>query len=110
MHALMHIHTHTPHTLFEPGHLSHQLYKCSYILTDIHIEGEREREREKQTYTYVRLNLKCYTHIFGWIGQSPPSHHFIPFLWTFYTFLDKSSLENYFIDKMLHKRGVIKGR
>jgi hypothetical protein len=43
------------------------------------------------------------------MGQSPPSYHLISSLWPIYIFLDKSSLENYLIDKMLQKRGVTEG-
>jgi hypothetical protein len=42
-------------------------------------------------------------HTFGWIGKSLPSHPLYFFLWPFYTFLDKSSLENYLIDKIYTK-------
>jgi hypothetical protein len=43
-------------------------------------------------------------------GAEPTqSHHLISFLCLFYTFLDKSSLENYPTDKVLHKRGVAEG-
>jgi hypothetical protein len=46
-------------------------------------------------------------------GRAPqattPYTIFIFSLWPFYTILDKSSLENYLVDKMLHKMGVTKG-
>ena len=46
----------------------------------------------------------------GRMGQSPPSYQITPSLFLFSgflnTFLDKSSLENYPIDTMLHKMEV----
>jgi hypothetical protein len=54
------------------------------------------------TYTYIH-NL-----VDGTQPQKPKSHTLFLFS-AFYTFLDKSSLENYLIDKMLHKREVTEG-
>ena len=46
----------------------------------------------------------------GWMnewGRDPKTNHpMILFLWRFYAFLDKHSLENYLRNKMLHKMGV----
>jgi hypothetical protein len=43
----------------------------------------------------------------GWMAQKPQANHLMNlFLWHFYTFLDKHSLENYLRNKMLHKMGV----
>ena len=58
-------------------------------------------------YTYRQTDIYIYT--FGGWDRELPSYRCISSLWPFYTFLDKSSLENYLIDKMLHKRGVTEG-
>jgi hypothetical protein len=46
----------------------------------------------------------------GWmdgLDRDPKTNHpMILFLWYFYTFLDKHSLENYLRNKMLHKMGA----
>ena len=42
-------------------------------------------------------------------GSQPQMPYFLSSLWPSYTLLDKSSLENYPTDKVLHKRGVAEG-
>jgi hypothetical protein len=75
------------------------MHECSYI-----------RQTDTQIYNLLVKAEPQMPHTYIWMDrEEPPSHHLISFLWPFYTFLDKRSLENYLIDKMLHKMGVTEG-
>ena len=95
-HIVTHTHTHT-HTLAGPDQLSHQLHKYSSILTYIlmYLHMHVFTRRYAHIYnTYVYNDKQTYTHIHLVDGLSPKCDTLF-LLSYFFSFLEKSSLENY---------------
>lgn len=68
------------------------------------------------TYTYTHVQTNTHTHLDGWMDGAElpkpnhPTNNFISFLCPFlYLLRQKSSLENYLSDKMLHRMGITEG-
>lgn len=93
------VHTHT-HSYTHTHTLQSSLTTCLISSANV-----------MHTYIHIPTYGCIYTQtdilIYIWMeGAEPQMPHCIASLWLFCTFLDKSSLENYLVDKMLHKRGV----
>lgn len=63
-------------------------------------------------HAYMHTRIPTQKHIDNGAELPNPNHstnNFSSFFWSFYTYLDKTSLENYLEDKMSHKMGVTDG-
>ena len=87
-----HTHTHT-HTLVGPNHLFINCISAHAYLYNTQLPT--------CICVCIHIDRQICIHLVD--GAEPQQPHFIFFSQPFYSFLDKSFLENYLRDKMLHK-------